>query len=372
MRTHDGPARRDATGGGSTAAAVRRGGGWRRGGLLGVVALAAVLVACSSDDAGFDRTDSDTGGFGDEVSDDAWDDQDAGFDEAPEAVEDGELEGSTDSEGAGPQIIRTATLTLEVADATTAADDVTLIARERGGYVAETDLERDDQGVVRGVMVLRVPSAELDAAVEALDELAVAVPVRRVEEVDVTSQVVDIRARITNLTAYEAELTELLTDVRERTSRTDDLLQVFQQVQQVRSEIDRLQAQLDSLSDRVALSTITVTLRPSASAIPVTDPTWNPSDTAREALSATADAFTAIADVVIRLVLTVLPILLVLALPLVLLGLVLRWLLRRRDTTTHDGDSEPPPPTGAPVSVASGAPRTDDGPTPEDPPDTAP
>jgi hypothetical protein len=370
MRTHDEPGRRDGARGGAQAAAVRQRRRRRGGALIAVSALAAVLVACSSDD--FDRTATDSGGFGEEVSDDAFDDEDAGFDEAPESGQDGELEGSTDSEGAGPQIIRTATLTLEVADATTAADDVTLIARDRGGYVAETDLERDDQGVVRGVMVLRVPSAELDAAVEALDELAVAVPVRRVEEVDVTSQVVDLRARITNLTAYEAELTELLTDVRERTSRTDDLLQVFQQVQQVRSEIDRLQAQLDSFSDRVALSTITVTLRPSVGAIPVTDPTWNPSDTAREALSATADALTAIADVVIRLALTVLPILLVLALPLVLLGVGLRWLLRRRDTAPHAEDTELPPPTGEPVSVASGTPQTDDEPTPEGPPPAAP
>jgi hypothetical protein len=322
-----------------------------------LLCLAVLLSACgSSEDAAFPAD-----GSAEEPADAGWDeaggwdqaDDDGGFDGVADRDTAGDEpapspgSGTADLDGAGPQIIRTAVLTLEVRDATTAADDVTAIARERGGYVAESDLERDAQGVVRGTLVLRVPSGELDATVEALDDLAVAVPVRRVEEADVTGQVVDLRAQIANLTTYEAELNALLSDVRERTSRTDDLLQVFQQVQDVRSNIDRLQAQLDALSDRVALSTVTVTLRPAPSAIPVTDPTWSPGETVREALSSTVDALTSIADVAIRVVLTVLPILMVLAFPTVVTVLVLRRVLRRRrPDVARPADSPPPPLAG--------------------------
>jgi hypothetical protein len=333
-----------------------------------LLCLAVVLSACASaEDAAFPAD-----GYAEEPADASWDeaggwdqaDDGGGFDGvADRDTADGEAaptpgSGTADLDGAGPQIIRTAVLTLEVRDATTAADDVTAIARDRGGYVAEADLERDAQGVVRGTLVLRVPSAELDATVDALDDLAVAVPVRRVEEADVTGEVVDLRARIANLTTYEAELSALLTDVRERTARTDDLLQVFQQVQDVRSDIDRLQAQLDALSDRVALSTVTVTLRPSASALPVTDPTWSPGETVRDALSSTVDALTSIADVAIRIVLTVLPILMVLAFPTVVTVLVLRRVLRRRRPAA-------PQPPDAPAPAMAGAVTGPDAPDPD-------
>lgn len=255
----------------------------------------------------------------------------------------------------GREVIRTATLVLEADDPAAVAERSVRIAEDAGGFVSSTDLSRDAQGVVQGMIVLRVPSAELMPTVEALDALAAAVPVSRIDEVDVTTQTADLRAQLANLTAYEAELRELLTEVRERSESADELLVVFEQVRMVRSDIDRLQAQLDVLADRTAMSTITVTIRPARTALPVTDPTWAPSETVRDALSAVSRGLQGIADATIWFVIAVLPVALLLGAPLVALWLLLRRVHRRRRAALP-----PPPPSAAapPPAEAAAAPAS--------------
>jgi hypothetical protein len=343
---------------------------WRRTGTLtlalGCAAAVLVLAACSAsgDDRG-DQTAADRpagveGEAGDtedlDVSQDAWsnDERDgggagAGFDDAEpdEATEDADrdvtvenLDGTpvqTVSARTGRRVVRTARLELDVEDAGLAADRIATIAADAGGFIAETDLEREADGTVRGSMTLRVPSTALFATVEELDALAVAVPVRRIDERDVTSESTDLRARLTNLTAYEIELRALLSDVRETTTRPEDLLTVFERIRSVRAEIDQAEARLAVLDDQVALSTISVSLRPATSAVPVVDPTWAPSETVREALTTTARALSGIADVAIRLTLTVLPISLLLGAPVIVAAAVWRRVRGARPTPAPAG-----------------------------------
>jgi len=235
------------------------------------------------------------------------------------------------SGNAGRRIVRSARLELDVEDPAAAADRIARIAEEAGGFVAETDLERELDGTVRGSLTLRVPSAALFTTVEELDALAVAVPVRRIDERDVTAESTDLRAQLTNLTAYEIELRALLAEVRETTTRPDDLLTVFERIRSVRAEIDQADARLAMLDDQVALSTISVSLRPATSAVPVVDPTWAPSETVREALTTTARALSTIADVAIRFALTVLPVGLLLGTPAIVAVVV--WRRVRGDRT---------------------------------------
>lgn len=353
-------------------------------GIAGLAAGALLLGACAGDDA----FDGDVGprdevagagvdGSVDEMADDMADDaaapETADRDTAAMADEDtGQPTGTTDGNGAtavadaGRRVIRTATLELEVEDTAAAADRIVGIATDAGGFVAETDLQRDREGVVRGSITLRVPTAKLFDTVEALDELAVAVPVRRIDERDVTAQTTDLRAQRDNLRAYETELNALLGDVRDSAERADELLVVFERIREVRGEIDRLDAQLASLGDRVALATITVGLRPAASALPVADPSWSAGETVRDALTATARALTGIADGAIRLLLTVLPIALLLAAPILVPGV---WIWRRRRRRTPDGPSSGGTGGGADAPVVGPtAPTAPAAPTPPTPP----
>jgi hypothetical protein len=328
------------------------------------VVLGMLLVGCASDDAGNVTTTSDRGGVVGDVVDEApaADDVDGdGQTGEPGDAAEGDPAAPVAGSTVGRRVIRTAELVLEVEDPAAAATQVVAIATEAGGFVATTDLARDAEGVVRGTIVLRVPSDELLPTVQALDALAAAVPVNRIDEVDVTAEATDLEARLTNLRTYEGELRELLGDVRETTTRPDDLLTVFERIRSVRQEIDTLDARLAVLDDQVALATITVELQPTVRAVPVTDPSWAPGDTVRSALTSLARTLAGLADAVIWLGLAVLPVLLLAALPVLLLWLAWRAHRRRhprpaRPTAPAAWSASPPPAATPPAATPPPAP----------------
>lgn len=257
---------------------------------------------------------------------------------------------------AGREIVRTAEITLEFDDPEAAVDEVTRVADEAGGFVATADLQRNERtGELGGTMTLRIPSSELTPALNALEAMAADTPIRRLDSADVTAEAVDLRAQVRNLTAYETELRAMLTEVREATSDPDRLLPLFDRVQSVRSDIDRLTAQLEALEDHVALSTVTVTLRPTAGSDPIAAaPGWAPGRTFEAALTATTRIATGLADAAIWLVVTLLPAALVLLGPLVAIWWA--WNRRRPELATAAAGPSPAPTAG------------DASPPPEEPP----
>ena len=83
---------------------------------------------------------------------------------------------------------------------------------------------------------------------------------------DVTSQTVDLDARIAALTTSVDRLTTLLAQA----SRMEDLLAIETQLSQRQSEIDSLNQQRTWLADQVAMSSVTITLMPVTA--PITTP----------------------------------------------------------------------------------------------------
>jgi hypothetical protein len=320
---------------------------WRQALALSA-ALAVLATACGgSDDAGDLAATTDRAGGGadlDRVERDV------------EAAEDAAEDGGGDGGGAvaepdtaavpaalGRDRIRTAWITLELDDPEAAVDEVAAVAATRGGYLALADLLRDDaSGELGGTVTLRVPSDELLATLDALEALAEVAPERRIEEEDVGAELTDLRARVVNLTAYEEELRTLLADVRASTSDPDDLLPVVERLQSVRSDIDRLRAQRDALEERVALSTVTVTLRPTRQGGPIATATWAPLRTLQEAWAATGRALAVVADAAIWVVVTALPVGLVVAGPPLLVWRTLRR--RERHPNPPAGPSTPAAP----------------------------
>lgn len=219
----------------------------------------------------------------------------------------------TASRSAGRRVIRTAEIELVAEDTDETTDDVLRLAEHAGGFVATTDLRRDDEELLRGTVVLRVPADDLVEVLRDLEALAVHTPVSRIDERDVTDETSDLEARLTNLTTYEQELRTLLADVREDTSSPDDLLRIFERIREVRAEIDTIEGRLASLSDQVALATVSVRIEPSRTALAVTDPTWQPLETLHEALTTAARGLSRVADVAIWLTVGILPVLLVVA-----------------------------------------------------------
>jgi hypothetical protein len=311
-----------------------------------LLALALVLVGCSSGDDSLTTTADAEGGLTgqfDDVAEAPADVEEAEAADDAEAPAEGEQARGSDgdlrpvSATLGRRVIRTAEVELKVDDPDAAADGVMDLADRAGGFVATTDLRRDEDEVLRGTLTIRVPSADLLRVLSDLEDLAVSTPVSRIDERDVTTESADLEARRTNLTTYEEELRTLLADVREDTSSPDDLLRIFERIREVRAEIDQVEGRLATLSDQVDLATVTVRLTPVSTALPVTDPTWQPGETVREALASAARGLSRVVDGAIWLGRGVLPVVAVVLLPLVVVAVAWRRWRRQAPSATPTG-----------------------------------
>jgi hypothetical protein len=223
-------------------------------------------------------------------------------------------------------IIWTGNISLIVKDAGESLEKVEAIAKDLGGYVVNSNSWHQEEQL-RANLTIRVPSGEFDAAMARLKELAIRVENRNISTQDVTEEYTDLDARLRNLEATETELLELLTEVRERTSKAEDILAVHRELTSIRSQIEQLKGRMQYLEKMTAMATINIELIPDVLAKPLVVAGWRPTGTAANALRTLVRTLQFIVEVAIWLVIYVLPILVV---PLVVLWLIWRRWRRNR------------------------------------------
>ncbi len=236
----------------------------------------------------------------------------------------------TNAASAERMIVRTVRLGLEVQDTEKSFNDISAIATQYKGYVAQTNLARDNKNRLVGTVTLRIPADSLDAAMKQIKAASLKVLTENSNANDVTDQYTDLSARQKNLEATEAELQKLLATVRERTGKAEDILAVYNRLTEIRQQIEQIKGQINVLDRTTALATVTIQLTPHDEVQILEPETWAPNRTVAEALRALIKALQGLADLTIWLVLLVLPLLIVLALPFLVLAYILRVILKRR------------------------------------------
>ena len=221
-------------------------------------------------------------------------------------------------------IVRTADLSLVVSDAEAAAAQIKAVATGLGGYVVNTQLWREEEQL-RGWITVRVPAESLDDALDSFKRLAIRVERESGSSQDVTEEYTDLDAQLRNLEATEQELRELLSTVRERTGKAEDILAVHRELTSIRAQIEQLKGRMQYLERTAAMSAVSVELVPDVLARPIASAGWRPSETASAAVRALVDTLRLLAGAAIWVALYVLPIAALVAIPVVVL-----WLLWRR------------------------------------------
>ncbi|MAT43833.1 MAG: hypothetical protein CL609_15975 [Anaerolineaceae bacterium] len=230
-------------------------------------------------------------------------------------------------------VIRNADLSIVVDEPADAMTSIGRMAERMGGFIVTSNMwkARNYNGVEvpEGNITVRVPAELLN---QALDEIK-ALTNNTTQDVlnenisgqDVTEQYTNLNARLRNSEDAEEQLRTILDNATD----TEAVLEVFNRLTEVREEIEVIKGQIKYYEESAALSAISVRIQAHEAVNPISVAGWKPSVTISKALQSLVNAFQAIVDGLIWIILFILPILLVLAIPVVIFFLIIRGLVRR-------------------------------------------
>ena len=176
--------------------------------------------------------------------------------ESSSAPQSGQATVGNDLPANGPMIIRTAQLSLITKEFDKARAQLEVILKRHRGYVGELKVN-DTTGSGRTLTAtLRIPADQLDATLTEVKTLG-RVEAESQSGQDVTSQYVDLQARLSNARNTEQRLTDLL---RNRTGKLSDVLEVEQELDRVRGEIEQMEAERKNMSNQVSYATLNATI----------------------------------------------------------------------------------------------------------------
>lgn len=185
-----------------------------------------------------------------------------GFGTAPMSEQAGRAAAPDTSSGAPPSpgtpvgsvdrtLIRTAEVSLEVADPAAGGRQVRTALAAAGGFVTE-----ESTSDKRATLVVQVPAAALDRLIDDVATLGT-VTARSGQTVDATEDVVDLNARVASQQASVARVRALLA----RAESIGDIVAIESELARREADLDSLTSRLAALQGQAAFSTLTVTLR---------------------------------------------------------------------------------------------------------------
>jgi hypothetical protein len=157
---------------------------------------------------------------------------------------------------AGPMIVETAALTIRADDYDQARAAVERIVAQHQGFVGELDAKAAAGSARELSATLRVPSSQLESVLAALRQLGHVEEETRSNE-DISSQYVDLEARLRSARSTEQRLLELLA---QRTGKLSDVLEAERELARIRGEIESMQGQRAALAGQVRYATVKLTL----------------------------------------------------------------------------------------------------------------
>ena len=218
-------------------------------------------------------------------------------------------------------VIKTGRITVQVADATPAITAATERIAALGGYASGSKRSGTGDGL-EATVTFRIPSAQWDAALNAVRSTGEVLGEETSTE-DVTSDVVDLGARIRNLQVTEAALQAIM----DKATVIKDVLSVQDQLTETRGTIEQLTSEKAHLEEQAAFSTLTTTfvLEPEPAVVVAQTSGFDPVEEVDAATAKLIRALQKVARAGIWFGIVWLPILLAL-----LIGVGITWFVGRR------------------------------------------
>ncbi|MDD5083792.1 MAG: DUF4349 domain-containing protein [Candidatus Moranbacteria bacterium] len=223
------------------------------------------------------------------------------------ATDNGTLPQTEDVAPAEKKVVKTGDLTLKVESVEKAMDQLRGIAAQFEGDIFSSSIydAKTANSIKQGQATIKVSAAHFDEAMQSIKSIARVVVRETTNGQDVTSQYVDLQARLKNKQVEEESIAAILT---RDSNNIDDVLQVTTQLARVRGEIEQLQAQMKYLDNQSDMSTIAVSFTEDTK-IGKTDTDWRPLQEIKAAVNALIKAGQGAISFLISFVIVVVPIL---------------------------------------------------------------
>ncbi|MEY2545370.1 MAG: hypothetical protein QOG48_487 [Verrucomicrobiota bacterium] len=157
---------------------------------------------------------------------------------------------------ANRKLIRNATVELEIAKFDDAIQKITVFASEERGYVATTSSEKQENGKLKGEIVIKVIPENLDRFLQKIRGLG-ELKNQSLGTEDITKNYFDTDSRLKNARMMESRLIDML---KKKSDDINDLLQVEKELGRVREEIEKMQGELKFWDSQVQFATVTISL----------------------------------------------------------------------------------------------------------------
>lgn len=179
-------------------------------------------------------------------------------------------------------VVTNTNLSLKVRDVRRAIDEISLVASRLGGFMVDSNLSQPEEGA-SGSISVRIPSDKLADGLKEIRVLGVKVVSENVVGTDVTSEFVDIGARLETLNKTRAKFEQIMVGA----TGVSDLLNIQRELINLQSQIDSLVGQRKYLEQTAKLSLVTVYLATDELALPYAPAqSWRPSVIFKEAVRA--------------------------------------------------------------------------------------
>src|SRR5438552_2111801 len=154
------------------------------------------------------------------------------------------------------KLIRNASVELEIVGFDAAVQKITAFANEDRGYVATTSSEKQENGKLKGQIVVKVLPENLDRFLQKLRGLG-ELKNQTLGTEDITKAYFDTDARLKNARVMEQRLIDML---KKKSDDINDLLQVEKELGRVREQIEQMQGELKFWDSQVQFATVTISL----------------------------------------------------------------------------------------------------------------
>jgi hypothetical protein len=170
--------------------------------------------------------------------------------------DDTESTATTNPALANRKLIRNATVDLEIISFDQALQKITAFGAEEKGYVATTSSEKQENGKLKGQVVVKVLPENLDRFLQKIRGLG-ELKNQTLGTEDITKNYFDTESRLKNARVMEQRLIEML---KKKSDDINDLLQVEKELGRVREEIEKMQGELKFWDSQVQFATVTISL----------------------------------------------------------------------------------------------------------------